>query len=349
MAAPKNAINRFDLSMSYSEFNFIMNRRKYIGLKILPPIGVAQEAASFARLNVGSYMKKPEDTARAPRSGYNRDTFTWDQDEYATQEHGVEEVCDDAEEELYGDVIRGEMLATARTADRVLARLEQDISDLVSGPTALATWNTADLTTAAGAVWSDKAAADPIADIDAAREKVKVSCGMRPNTLQLTDTDFINCIRTDRIEGLLRYDLGQIMLALNGQAGYHVVEYVATGLAALFQVEMVYIGQSFMRVTNDGADHEFGRFWTPGRAMLCHVNNDGMQGDLRAAVPNIGRTIWTNKNNEPMPGMEDGGYGSLLFDEYREEQTRGSVFRARNKRQVKLMHKEAGHLITGLV
>jgi hypothetical protein len=81
--------------------------------------------------------------------------------------------------------------------------------------------------------------------------------------------------------------------------------------------------------------------------MVCHVNDDGMMGDLEAPVPNIGRTIFSTKNSEPLPGAEDTGEGSLLFDEYRDEPVRGSVFRPRNKRQVKILHEKAGHLLTG--
>jgi len=113
MAVPTTAISRFDLGMSYTEFSLEANRRKFIGLKVLPPVGVSQESANFRRLNVESFLKKPETTQRAPRTGYARDTFTWAQDSYAVQEHGVEEVNDDAENEMYGDIVRGEQVSEA--------------------------------------------------------------------------------------------------------------------------------------------------------------------------------------------------------------------------------------------
>lgn len=346
MAQPSTAISRFDLGMSYTDFALEMNRRKFIGLRVLPPVGVSQEAASFRRLKVESFLTKPEDTQRSPRSGYNRGTSEFSKENYATQEHGVEEVSDDAEDEMYGDIVRGELLAVVRGVNRVLQSLEQDIADAVFNTT---TWTGAALTTAVGTKWDVKATADPIANIDAAREKVKTSCGMAPNTVVLTDTDFINCIRTDRVEALLKYDASQLLMAMNGQIDARVLSSAQSALAGLFNVEQVLIGQSFKNTADEGQDASFGRFWSPGKSMVCHVNDDGMMGDLMAAVPNIGRTIWTTKNGEPLPGDDDGGYGSLIFDEYREEQTRGSVFRPRNKRQVKILHPEAGHLLTGLV
>lgn len=345
MATPTTAISRFDLGMSYTEFSLEANRKKYIGLRVLPPVGVAQEAANFRRMNVESFLKKPETTQRAPRSGYNRDSFTWWQDSYATQEHGVEEVSDDAENEMYGDIVRSEQVAVQRAIHRILQGIEQDIADAVFNTT---TWTGSALTTAVATPWSTKASADPILNVDAAREKVKTSCGMAPNTIILTDTDFINCIRTDRIEGLLKYDASDVLLAMNGQIDARVLTSTQTALAGLFNVEQVLIGQSFKNTADDGQSVTFGRFWSSGKSMICHVNDDGMNGDLMAAMPNIGRTIWTTKNGEPLPGADDAGFGSLLFDEYREEQVRGSVFRPRNKRQVKILHAEAGHLLTGL-
>jgi hypothetical protein len=352
MAAPSTAINRFDLGMSYSEFSLEANRMKYIGLMVLPPVGVSQEAATFRKIEIASMLTKPEDTARAPRSGYNRSQGTWTTDSYSVQEHGVEEVNDDAENEMYGDIVRGEQLAVARGINRVLQSLENDIAQAVFNTS---TWTGSALTTAVTSIgssgnvaWSTKASADPIAHIDFAREKVKNNCGFKPNTVILTDTDFINCIRTDRIESLLKYDASQIMLAMNGQYDSKVLTGAQTALAGIFSVDQVLIGQSFKNTADDGQTPAFGRFWTSGYSMVCHINDDGMNGDLQSPTPTIGRTIWSTKNSEPLPGTDDAGFGSLIFDEYREENVRGSVFRPRNKRGIKILHPEAGHLLTGL-
>jgi len=353
MASPSASISRFDLGMSYTEFSLEANRRKYIGLRVLPPISVALESASFRRLNVASFLTKPESTIRAPRGEYNADGYTWDQDSYAVQEHGVKEINDDAENEMYGDIVRGEMISVGRGIHRVLQGLEQDIADAVFNTT---TWTGGALTTAVTAIgssgnvaWADKANADPIAHIDYAREKVKSSCGMAPNTVVMTDTDFISCIRTDRIEALLKYDSSQILMAMNGQMDARVLTGAQTALAGLFNVEQILIGQSFKNTADAGQSVSFGRFWDAGKVMVCHNNADGMDGDLMAAMPNIGRTIWTNKNGESLPGSDDAGLGSLIFDEYREEGVRGSVFRPRNKRGIKILHPEAGHLLTAVV
>lgn len=343
MAQPSSAITRFDLSMTYVEFSLLANRRKFIGLKVLPPIGVMQESSDFLRLEVESFLTKPEDTERAAKGTYKRKDYEWTKDSYAVAEHGVEEVSDDATIERYGDILRVERIAVMRAVNRILQRLEQDIADAVMNTT---TWTGAALTTAIGTAWTTTATADPIADIDGARDKVKTSSGMTPNTVVMTDSDFINCIRTDRIEALLKYDAMQTLMSLQGQQDMQSVA-SNSGLAALFNVDRILIGQGFKNTADQGQSVSFSRFWPTGSVMLAHIDDDGMTGDLEAASPNIGRTIFSTKNGEPLPGSDDGGFGSLLFDEYRDEPVRGSVFRPRNKRQVKILHAQAGHLLTG--
>jgi hypothetical protein len=358
MAAPSSAITRFDLSLAYQEFDMLANQQKFIGLKVLPPIGVSQEASDFLKLDVASFLTKREDTRRAPYGGYSRDTFAWTKESYACEEHGVEEVADDALVEKYGDIVRMEQLAVARAVNRILQTLEYDIATAVfntttwTGSTLTAdidTANTANGITTSGNKWSDRANSDPLADIDYAAFYVKANCGMAPNTVVMTDIDFRNCIRSTRLEGLLKYDAVQVLTAMagTGPRATEVRNDAAAALAAAFGVEQVLIGQGFQNTADKGQTAAFGRFWTAGRVMVCHSSDDGMSGDLQASVPSIGRTIFSTKNGEPLPGSDDAGFGSLLFDEYREEQVRGSVFRPRNKRQVKMLHTTAGFLLTG--
>src|SRR5689334_216694 len=114
MATPSTAITRLDLSLTYQEFALLANLKKFIGLMVLPPIAVEQEAAEFAKIVIASLLGKVEETKRAPKAEYNRDTWEWGKDSYALDEHGVEEVVDDASVERYGDVIRVEQLSVLR-------------------------------------------------------------------------------------------------------------------------------------------------------------------------------------------------------------------------------------------
>jgi hypothetical protein len=145
MASPSTAITRFDLSIAYAEFNLLNNMKKFIGLKVLPALAVAQEASDFLKIKIASYLTAVEDTRRAPKASYARDDFEWTKDSYALDEHGVEEVVDDATVERYGDIVRAEQICSVRAINRVLQRLEYDIAAAVFNTT---TWTGSALTTA---------------------------------------------------------------------------------------------------------------------------------------------------------------------------------------------------------
>ena len=342
MSAPSTAITRLDLSLTYQEFALLANQKKFIGLRVLPPIAVEQEAADFAKIELESLLSKVEETKRAPRAAYNRDTWEWGKDSYNVEEHGVEEPVDDASVERYGDVVRVEQLATMRAINRVLMRLEYDIAAAVFNTT---TWTGASLTTTVGTPWTTKASADPVANIDAAHLKVNAGCGEDANTLVLTKKAFTAMLRTDRLESLLKYDASELLIALNSGQNTNFVADVMAGLKQLLQVQNILVGRGFKNTADKGQSATLARVWDDTMAMLCCVHDDGIDGDLENPMPQIGRTIFSTKNGEPLPGSDDAGFGSLLIDEYRDESVRGSIVRPRNKRQVKILHPEAGHLL----
>lgn len=345
MAAPSTAITRFDLSLSYQEFNLIASIKKFIGLRVLPALGVDQEGADFLRIKIASLLTKVEDTQRSPRGTYNRDTFEWDKDSYAVQENGVEEIVDDATVEKYGDIIRTEQIAVLRAINRMLQRLEYDIAAAV---TDTAVWAGGTLTAAAGTAWTTKATADPLADIDSAHDHINTNCGEDANTLVLTKKAFRSMVRTDRLENLLKYDASELLVALSSGQNQSMVSEIMSGLKDLLQVQQILVGRGFKNTADKNQTASLSRMWDDTKAMLCVVDDDGLDGDLQSPTPQLGRTIFSTKNGEPLPGESDAGLGSLIFDEYREENVRGSVVRPRNKRQVKIFHKEAGFLITGV-
>lgn len=345
MGAPSTAVTRLDLSLTYQEFNIYANLQKFIGLKVLPPMGVELEAADFPKVALASLLTKIEDTERAPRAGYNRDSWEWTKDSYVCAEHGVEETVDDATVERYGDVVRVEQIAVMRAVNRILQRLEYDIAAAVFNTT---TWTGSSLTTAVGTAWTTKATADPIADIDAAHEKVSTGCGEDANTLVLTKKGFRSLIRTDRVEGLLKYDASELLVALSTGQNQSMVSEIVSGLKELLQVQQILVGRGFKQTADKGQTASLSRMWDDTKAMLCVVHDDGIDGDLESPSPQIGRTIFSTKNGEPIPGSDDGGLGSLLFDEYREESVRGGIMRPRNKRGIKILHPQAGHLLTAV-
>jgi hypothetical protein len=62
--------------------------------------------------------------------------------------------------------------------------------------------------------------------------------------------------------------------------------------------------------------------------------------------PCIGRTfMWTGDGPDAVGTAEA---LAVIVEEYREEKVRGTVFRARNNRDIEMMYPQAGHLLQGV-
>jgi hypothetical protein len=327
------------LSISYQEFSLRANRKGFIGLQVLPAIGVMYQQAKFLRVKIASVLGPIEDTHRNPDGTYKRSDFEWDQDSYLCEEHGVEETLDDALLKIYPE-IRAEQIKVERAINRVLQALEQEIAAAVFNTT---TWTGSAYTLAAGVVggssalpWSTKASAIPIQDIDGAIEKVKANCGVKPNALVVTDYGLRKLKRTDQIENLLKYSGHDDPKDLGSTAG----------LAELFGLEKIIVADGFYNANSMGATAgpSLTRLWDRTMAMVCHISDSQ---DIEDPEPRIGNTIFFSEENAAIPSDGD-GEGSLVIEEYREEDRRGGTYRARDHRQVKILHPEAGFLITGV-
>lgn len=334
MASPSTAVNRFDLSMSYGEFALAMNQQGFIGHRVLPPIPVAKNASSFAKIPIKALLSPIESTKRASKAGYKRSDFTCDQDSYAVEDHGVEEELDDETLDLYRDVIRAEAIHSQRAINRVAQAYENDVAAAVFNTT---TWTGATLSTAVGTPWSTIASADPVADIDAAIEKVKGNCGRKPNTLILTDLAFRKITRCASITDKIKY---------SGFSDPTKDPAFIQALKDLLQLDEILTGSAFKNTAGDGAAASLSRLWDSTKAMVCCTARQGNM-DLESPDPCIGRTIVWEAGSVTLPGGPDGALG-MIVEEYREESRRGSALRARNHRQVKILHAAAGHLLTNV-
>lgn len=312
--------------MSFNEFALEANRRGFIGLQVFPALGVAQTDGTFAKLDLENQLPKVENTVRLPRGTYKRDDFVWTTDTFKLDEHGVEEVVDDLSIEMYGDILRAEAIATKRAVHRVLQRLEYDIAAVING-----SWT---YTTGVVNKWNG-ASSDCIADVDAAKALVRNRIGLPANAIIITETALLGAARSDRVEGLLKYSGGDDPKAL------------VESMARVWDLDKVIVAKSVKNTADRGQAASLSGIWTTGYAMVCRIVDDGMSGAIDDPNPCIGRTLFLNESGASVPGMDD-GESSLIVEEYREEQRRGGVIRARNKRQVKTLYVDAGQQLTNV-
>lgn len=328
---PSTAITRFDLSIGYSEFSLLKNQQGFRGLQLMPDLGVGAYDSDFLRINIESLLTKIEETQRAPRSGYNEDKFEWTKDSYRLEDHGVTETMDDEEIRRYGSIMRAERICSMRAMNRVWQRLEYDIKVVIEGLSN---------TTAAANAWNTSSGT-PIDDIEAAIEAVEARTGCTPNTISMTDVTWRRTRRNDQFIALIDNGTNDRPSQLSKQ-----------GLLEYFDgIERLVITRGFQNNANEGQSASVSRIWDTTKVFVGLCSNDGMDGDLESTMPCVGRTLFANDEvpEEFVLGDTATPEPSIIIEEYRTEDVRGSKLRARNHRQVKKIHDEAGQIITSVL
>jgi len=149
----------------------------YIALDVLPTIDVQVKSDAYGILPIEE-IKKQRPAKRAPRSAYSRSSHNFTPVTFDCRERGHEEVVDDDEEKFYENYEDMEAVAADRCTEIILNDLERAVAAAVFDTSV---WTGSALTTGVSTEWSTSASATPIADVSAAKLKVRASSGMMPN------------------------------------------------------------------------------------------------------------------------------------------------------------------------
>lgn len=324
MGSPKTSLAtlRPDLA-SFEEFDLAMDRQGFIAHRVLTVIDVAKPAGNFGRIKLASLLQNRE-TTRAPGAGYSRGHWEFDDETFATVEHGAEEAIDDNEAAMYAEYFDAEQVSTQRAYDAVLRNAEKRAAAAVFNTT---TWTGAALTTAVagGLEWSVPASAKPITDVLAAKKKVWDGCGLWPNALVISRKVFINLRECAEIVDRIKYAGFINPIAAN---------ITADALAQVFDLDEIIIAGAAKNTANEGQAAAIASIWSDENAMVCRI---ARSNDFRE--PCVGRTFhWGG----------DGGAIDGRVETYRDEAIRGGVVRVRHQVQEKILYAQCGHLITNV-
>jgi hypothetical protein len=176
---PSTSITRPDLAASFDEFDLEASRRGFVGLRVFPVFESNKQAAVFKKRKVKDLLKEAE-TKRASGADYGRTNWQFEEDNFATSDHGIEETVDDRESEIYADYFDAERDSAQQARDIVLRNHERRVATAVIDT---AVWTGAALTTAVGTPWSTTATSTPISDVRGAKFKVRQNSGLIPNAM----------------------------------------------------------------------------------------------------------------------------------------------------------------------
>jgi hypothetical protein len=320
-ASPSTTITRTDLSiLAMAELDLAASREGFIGKQVFPISFVGLQAASPGKIPIEALLAEA-DTQRSAGSGYARSNFKFATWSYATQEHGKEEVVDDRQAAMYRNEVDALMYAVERSRDVVLRNFERRVAAAVFDS---ATWTGAALTTAVATEWSTKATAAPIDNVLAAAAKVRLNCGMTPNTLILGWTAWQNLRECAQILDRIRY---------GGAPSLDVSKVGQAAVAQILGLNQILVGGAVKNSANPGQTASLADCWDDEYAMVAYIDPSP---DL--ARPTLGKTIiWTEE------GSPDG-----IVETYRDETVRGEVVRFRWDSDEVVMYAECGHLLSNI-
>jgi hypothetical protein len=325
MPSPSSSLAtlRPDLA-SFLEFDLESERAGFIASQVLPVVDVASQAGNFGKIPLEQLLQQ-RDTLRAPGSGYSRGKFTFLPATYVALENGTEEVVDDREAKMYAEYFDAEQVSTMRAFSFVLRNAEQRVADLLFNAT---TWAGAALTTAVGNEWDKNHVADatPIADVEAAVQKVYDGSGLWPNAL----------IINRKVFRALR-NIDDIVERINSEGAGNASkpsDITAAMLAQVFDLKYVIVAGSSKNTANEGQAATPGQIWSDEYAMVAKIAESN---DMKE--PCLGRTFhWA----------EDGSSIGGTVESYREEAVRGEVIRVRHDTAELVLYKEAAHLLSNI-
>lgn len=313
---------RPDLAGSFMEFDLEMDRRGFIGQRVMPVLEVPKASGTFGIVPIAQLLQNRE-TARSPGSGYSRGQFTFDDVAFACSEHGAEEPIDDREAALYNQYFDAEQVAAMRAYDAVLRNQEKRVAALLFNAT---TYTGASLTTAVSTEWSTASTCTPIADVEAAVRKVYTNTGMWANALIISKIVFRNL----RISTNVR----DAIAAAGAGFPTRAQDVTEAMLAAVFDLDYILVGGSTKNTAAEGQTATPDQIWDDEYAMVCRVASSN---DIKE--PCIGRTFHWG---------EDGSSIGGTVETYRDETVRSDIVRVRHDVQEKILYTSMGHLLSNI-
>ena len=315
MPRPTSAttIQRPDLGPGLLEY--IESQEDFIGLKAMPIINVAEQAADYPVIPLEALLEIPE-TKRRPRGNYSRSDWEFETDTYSCGENGWEEVVDDTEAALYDRYFDVEQICANRAMGIIMRNQEKRIADMLFNATNFSA-------TSITHEWDDGTNAVPITDVNTGHLAIKDATGLRANTLIIAYSTFLNLGVNAQILDRIKYTFPDVK---KGQITREM-------LAEAFSVDQVLVGGGRYNSAIKGQTASLTGIWSNEYAMLCRVSNSP-----DVTEPCVGRTfLWTGDSPS-----------NAVVESYRSDEVRGDVIRVRHNTDEELIITAAAYLMDNI-
>ena len=304
------SVPREDLGVAFHEYDPSMDG--FVANEAMPPIPVAKEAATMGVITRENL--KRADANHANGAVFNRVTLISEDKSYRCKDHGLEGQLTDKDRATYATDYDAEYETVQSVTRKMYVEREIRVKTTLFNTT---TWTGADLfTDNSGAPW-DAAGSGVIAQIAAAKTKVRLNTGVLPDTLLIGQTAMENLLANTGI--IARFPGAPLVTEAM----------IRNALAAVFGLQNLIVGRAGYDSAIEGQDYTGAEIWVDDYALVYKRHTGGR------ATPGLGRIVeWTGVDN---------GLGQVK--EYREEQTESDIFRVRDFSDEWVFDKYFGHLM----
>lgn len=320
MATPNGVYLRPDIDAAFVEFDAASAEAGFVGLELAPPFMTPEQSGDFPRIPIEAVLEEA-DTARSPKGGYHQSDMEFEQDSFATREHGAEERIDERQAKIYASLYAFEVVKAGRARYKVLNNLEREIRDAAQSMGQAA---------AASVAWDQPLTADPVKDVFDQMDLFIDGCGFEPNLGWLTDKLLRKLARVASIKDQIKYsgmDDPKLMTEPTKRAAF------LRALADLFGLERLVVAGARRNTAAKGKTFSGGTIWDSTQFGLIRVSKSQDLED-----PSAMRTfVWDG----------DGAGLGGVFETYRNESVRSDMMRFRHERKVKKLLETGVRRITG--
>jgi len=310
------ATPRPDLGAAYEEYQDDPEFSQFIAGLVAPRCKTPVQKGNYSSITRETALMSGDDK-RAKASAYNRISVGAEDKSFACEEHGLEGPVDDSERKYYASDFDLEAVTLRQIMRRIKTIQEIRVAALLFS----ATWTGGGsglYTDVSAAPW-DAVASDAIAHVAAAKSKVRTGTGMEPNALILGAAQRDNLLANTAIKARF--------------PGVNIVteEMLKANLGAIFGLKKLIVGGAVKNTANEGLDAVLADIWGDDYAMVCRV----CEKDDPKSTSAVARTfVWVPENAE-----------DLTVEQYREEQVRSEILRARNDVDEVVIDVNQGHLL----
>lgn len=286
---------RPELVGSMEEFNLAMDRRGFIGNRVMPVIEVGKASGDFGIIPIEQLLQEPL-IERAAGANYSRINYTFTKTSFATQEYGVEIPVDSRDAEIYSEYIDAELVAADIARDVVLRQYEKRIADLV--------FDSSDIDASITNEWDDSSNATPIADVETAVQALWDNTGLRANALVMSWKVARNLRNVDEVIDRIKYVKGALPQQIT-----------LVDLSQAFDLPYILIGGGARNSADEGQSVSVGEIWSGEYVAIMKIAETNSIKE-----PAYGRTFHWGSDGSTMGGT---------MESYYSDERRAEIIRAR--------------------